>query len=154
MDYFDIIGIKGVCRQRKNNGGQIVKRPLGVSIISYFYIFGAIVLLFTAIFYQAAADTISISERFGVSIIPERLMRVVVAVFSLVMVYGYMSLKKWGFWLLIMYSVLFGFVSVLLLFDQPAQPFIGNVVFSVIVLAYTIYVKDAFLRTTQRNQSI
>ncbi|MGM0751862.1 MAG: hypothetical protein ACQET6_08005 [Bacillota bacterium] len=128
-----------------------MKRPLGVSIISYFYIFGAIVLLFTAIFYQAAADTISISERFGVSMIPERIMRVVVAVFSLVMVYGYMKLKKWGFWLFIMYSVMFGFISFILLSDQPNQPFIGNFIFSVIVLTYTIYVKEVFFRSTHKH---
>ncbi|MGD6957392.1 hypothetical protein ACQCVM_07325 [Rossellomorea aquimaris] len=125
----------------------MVKRPLGVSIIGYFYIFGSIVLLFTAIFYQAGADTIGISERFGVSVLPERIMRVLVAFFSLLMAYGYMRLKKWGFWLLITYSVLFGFISFILLTNEPQQPFIGNFVFSVIVLIYTIYVKEAFFKT-------
>jgi hypothetical protein len=128
-----------------------VKRPLGVSIISYFYLFGAIVLLFTAIFYQADADTFSISERFGVSMIPERLMRVLMAIFSVVMVYGYMRLKKWGFWLFITYSVMFGFISFILLSDQPNQPFIGNFIFSVIVLTYTIYVKEVFFRSTHNH---
>ncbi|MGF3104443.1 hypothetical protein [Rossellomorea sp. DUT-2] len=131
-----------------------MKRPLGVSIISYFYIFGSIVLLYTAIFYQAGADTISISERFGVTVVPERIMRMVVAVFSLWMVYGYMRMKKWGFWLLIMYSVLFGVISFLLLTNELQQPFIGNVVFSVIVLIYTIYVRGAFFESAPRNQSI
>lgn len=132
----------------------MVKRPLGVSIIGYFYIFGSIVLLFTAIFYQAGADTIGISERFGVSFLPERIMRVFVAFFSLLMAYGYMRLKKWGFWLLITYSVLFGFISFILLTNEPQQPFIGNFVFSVIVLIYTIYVKEEFFKTAPRNQSI
>lgn len=85
--------------------GKMVKRPLGISIIGYFYIFGSIVLLFTSIFYQAGADTIGMSERFGVSVVPERIMRVVVAFFSLLMAYGYMRLKKWVFWLLISYSL-------------------------------------------------
>jgi hypothetical protein len=132
----------------------MVKRPLGVSIIGYFYIFGSIVLLFTAIFYQAGADTIGISERFGVSVLPERIMRVFVAFFSLLMAYGYMRLKKWGFWLLITYSVLFGFISFILLTNEPQQPFIGNFVFSIIVLIYTIYVKEEFFKTAPRNQSI
>ncbi|WP_044338616.1 hypothetical protein [Rossellomorea aquimaris] len=127
-----------------------MNRPLGVSIIGYFYIFGSIVLLFTAIFYQADADTISMSERFGVSVIPERIMRIVVALFSLVMVYGYMRLKKWGFWIFIMYSVVFGLVSFILLTNQPQQPFIGNFVFSVIMLSYTVYVKKAFLKSTPK----
>ncbi|WP_282137496.1 hypothetical protein [Rossellomorea aquimaris] len=131
-----------------------MKRPLGVSIIGYFYIFGSIVLLFTAIFYQAGADTIGMSERFGVSVVPERTMRVIVAFFSLLMAYGYMRLKKWGFWLLITYSVLFGLISFILLTNEPQQPFIGNFVFSIIVLIYTIYVKEAFFKTAPRNQSI
>jgi len=132
----------------------MVKRPLGISIIGYFYIFGSIVLLFTSIFYQAGADTIGMSERFGVSVVPERIMRVVVAFFSLLMAYGYMRLKKWGFWLLITYSVLFGLISFILLTNEPQQPFIGNFVFSIIVLIYTIYVKEAFFKIAPSNQSI
>ncbi|MGG4168932.1 hypothetical protein ABEW00_15935 [Rossellomorea vietnamensis] len=131
-----------------------MKRPLGVSIIGYFYIFGAVVLLFTAIFYQADADAISISERFGISILPERMMRIVLALFSLLMAYGYMRLKRWGFWLFVSYSVLFGLVSSVIATNQPQQPFIGNVVFSVIVLIYTIYVKGVFFTTAERGQPI
>ncbi|MFI8684588.1 hypothetical protein [Rossellomorea sp. NPDC077527] len=131
-----------------------MKRPLGVSIIGYFYIFGSIVLLFTAIFYQGGADAISISERFGVSILPERMMRIILAFFSLLMVYGYMKLKKWGFWLLVSYSALFGLISSILATNQPQQPFIGNVVFSVVVLIYTIYVKKAFFTTAENAQPI
>ncbi|MCC5803609.1 hypothetical protein B0G93_101384 [Bacillus sp. V-88] len=131
-----------------------MKRPMGVSLIGYFYVFGALVLLFTAIFYQADADAISISERFGVSILPERMMRIVLALFSLLMVYGYMRLKRWGFWLFLSYSVLFGVISSVIATNQPQQPFIGNVVFSVIVLIYTIYVKGAFFTTAKRDQAI
>lgn len=131
-----------------------MKRPLGVSIIGYFYVFGAVVLVFTAIFYQADPDAISISERFGVSILPERMMRIVLALFSLLMVYGYMKLKRWGFWLIVSYSVLFGVISSAIATNQPQQPFIGNVVFSVIVLIYTVYVKGAFFNTAERGQPI
>lgn len=131
-----------------------MKRPMGVSLIGYFYVFGAVVLVFTAIFYQADADAISISERFGVSILPERMMRVVLALFSLLMVYGYMKLKRWGFWLFVSYSVLFGVISSVIATNHPQQPFIGNVVFSVIVLIYTVYVRGAFFTTAGRGQPI
>lgn len=128
-------------------GDNVLKRPIGVSLISYFYIFGAMVLLFTAIFYNAEANSISIAERFGLTIVPDRLMRVLVALLSLGMVYGYIRLKKWGYWIMITYSVLFGIISLLLLSNQPYQPFIGNVIFSIIILAYTIYVKKEFFKT-------
>ncbi|QFT87398.1 hypothetical protein FIU87_01925 [Bacillus sp. THAF10] len=124
-----------------------MKRPMGVSLISYFYIFGAMVLLFTAVFYNAEANSISIAERFGLTSVLDRLMRVLVALISLGMVYGYIRLKKWGYWIMITYSVLFGIISLILLSNQPYQPFIGNVIFSIIVLAYTIYVKKEFFKS-------
>ncbi|MDQ0226206.1 hypothetical protein [Metabacillus niabensis] len=128
-----------------------MKRPLGVSLISYFYIFGAIVLLFTAIFYNAEANSIGISERFGLPNVPERLMRVIVALFSLVMVYGYIRLKKWGFWIMITYSVIFGIISSLLITQQSQQPYTGNLIFSIVVVAYTIYVKKAYFKTNLQH---
>lgn len=124
-----------------------MKRPLGVSLISYFYIFGAIVLLITAVFYNADADSIGITDRFGIQIVPERFMRLLLAIFSLGMAYGYMKLRKWGFWIMIAYSVLFGIISSLLLSNHLQQPFLGNMFFSIIVLFYTIYVRNAFFKT-------
>ncbi len=124
-----------------------MKRPLGILLISYFYIFGAIVLLFTTAFYNADANSIGIAERFGIPNVPERLMRVIVAIFSIVMVYGYIRLKKWGFWLMVIYSVFFGLISFSLISNLFQQPFFGNLIWSIIVLAYTIYVNKAFFKT-------
>ncbi|WP_062048243.1 hypothetical protein [Bacillus sp. JCM 19034] len=124
-----------------------MKRPLGVSLISYFYIFGAIVLLFSTIFYNTDANSIGISERFGLPNAPERLFRVIVALFSLIMVYGYIRLKKWGFWIMITYSVTFGVISSLLITIQSQQPYTGNLILSIAVVAYTIYVKKTFFKT-------
>jgi hypothetical protein len=42
-------------------GSFIVKRPLGVSLISYFYIFGAFILLMTTVFYDAEANQIDLA---------------------------------------------------------------------------------------------
>ncbi|MEC0094257.1 hypothetical protein [Paenibacillus macquariensis] len=123
-----------------------MRRPLGVSLISFFYFFGAILLLFTSVFYDANADAIGIAERFGVPNAPEQLVRILVAGLSLVMVYGYRNLKQWGFWLMIIYSILFGMVSLTLATTYTAQPFIGNMIWSIIVLTYSIYVKEAFFQ--------
>ncbi len=128
-----------------------MKRPLGILLISYFYIFGAIVLLFTTAFYNADANSIGIAERFGIPNVPERLMRVIVAIFSIVMVYGYIRLKKWGFWLMVIYSVFFGLISFSLISNLFQQPFFGNLIWSIIVLAYTIYVNKAFFKTGTKH---
>jgi hypothetical protein len=124
-----------------------LRRPVGVSLISYFYLFGAIVLLFTCIFYDPHAESIGIAERFGLPRFPERLMRGLVAAFSFILFFGYMRLRKWGFWLMIAYSILFGAISVSLSFTHPSQPFIGNLIWSLLVLFYTLYVKKAFFRS-------
>ncbi|OCA90480.1 hypothetical protein A8F94_00905 [Bacillus sp. FJAT-27225] len=124
-----------------------MRRPLGVSLISFFYIFGAFILLVTTIFYNPNSNVIGIAERFGLSALPEQLVRVIVALFSLGMVYGYFRLKKWGFWLMDLYSVIFGLLSSLLFTNQQQQPYLGNFIWSIIVLAYTVYIRDSFFKT-------
>lgn len=123
-----------------------MKRPLGVSLISYYYIFGAIALVVTSIIYNPSANVIGIADRFGLTSFPERLFRIVLAVFTLILIYGYMGLKRWGFWLMVVYSILFGVISSLLITNQTLQPFLGNLIWSLIVLVYTIYNRKAFLK--------
>lgn len=123
-----------------------MKRPLGVSLISYFYIFGAFILLFSLFFYDVDANQIDIATRFGLPNAPEQLMRVLVAFTSLVIIYGYMKLRKWGFWAMIGYCILFGVISFSLSFSYNHQPFIGNTIWSLIVLFYTIYINKAFFQ--------
>ena len=102
-------------------------------------------LLFSAIFYDADTDSIrSIAERFALPNIPEQLMRAIVALFSLVMVYSYIQLKKWGFWTMVAYLVYFGMISSLLVNNQTHLPYIVNMLPSLAMLAYTIYVRKAF----------
>ncbi|MEK4195992.1 hypothetical protein NYE59_23145 [Paenibacillus sp. FSL L8-0323] len=123
-----------------------MKRPLGVTLISYFYIFGASVMIFTAIFFNAEANEFGIANRFGLPNFPERLFRILLAIASLILIYGYMRLKRWGFWLMIIYSSGFGLISYYLLSLQNQQPFIGNFIFSIIVLIYTLFFRKSFFR--------
>ena len=125
-----------------------MKRPIGVTLISYFYLFGAVVLVITAIFFDADANTIGIAERFGVPYAPERLMRVLVAFLSFVLVYGYIRLTNWGYWFMITYSIVFGCLNALLISNQSSQPFLGNIIFSTVVLIYTLYIRKSFLQSS------
>ena len=61
-------------------GGSSLKRLFGVAIISFFYIFGAVVLIYTSIFYHPNADQFGIAARFGVLALPEQPMKLIVAV--------------------------------------------------------------------------
>ena len=121
-----------------------MKRPIGISIISYYYIFGAFILFITSIFYESHINEIGISDRFGLTHVPEQFMRVVVASTTLIIIYGYMKLKKWGFWLMIVYSILFGTISLVLTITYNQQPYIGNMIWSFIVLLYTLHTHKSF----------
>lgn len=128
-----------------------MKRPLGVTLISCFYIFGAAALIVTAIFFNVDADEFGIADRFGLPNFPEQLFRVILAINSLVLSYGYMRLKKWGFWLMIMYSFGFGLISYDLLYSQNQQLFIGNLTWSAIVLIYSFFVRKSFFLTEKNG---
>ncbi|MEC0275316.1 hypothetical protein [Peribacillus frigoritolerans] len=122
-----------------------MKRPLGISLISYFYILGAILLLLTSIFYDPNANQIGIATRFGLSNVPEQLIRVLVALTSLIIVFGYMRLKKWGFWMMLVYTLFILVISFSLSLTHNQQPFTGNMIWSILVISYTIYVNKYFL---------
>ncbi|MFF3099547.1 hypothetical protein [Viridibacillus arvi] len=126
-----------------------MERPIGVTLISFFYIFGAVVLLLTSIFYHHEPNGIGIAERFGIPNGPERLVRVILALTTFVMVYGYANLKKWGFWSMIVYSILFGLLSITLMTSQNIHPFLGNLIWSLIIIVYSICVKSDFFKSNQ-----
>jgi hypothetical protein len=121
-----------------------LKRPFGVAIICFFYIIGAVVLIYTSIFYHPNADQFGIAARFGVPTLPEQPVRLIVAVIAFILAFGYFSLKKWGFWSMVCYSVVFGTISLRLAFMYHQQPFVGNVIWSAIVLIYTLIKRRSF----------
>lgn len=117
-----------------------MKRPIGISLIGYFYIFGAIVLILTS----GIKQQIDINVRFGVPFLPEIAVRIFIAVFSIIMAYGYLNLKKWGYWTMIIYSIVFSIISANQVNIYHSQPFIGNIIFSLIVLLYTFIKRHSF----------
>lgn len=119
------------------------KRPLGITLIGYFYIFGAIVLLVTL--FTNPTEQYGIDVRFGLPKAPEGMMKVVVSIISLIMAYGYLKLKKWGFWFMITYSIFFLVVSIILSQQYNNQLFWGNVIWSIVVLIYTLMRRKFFL---------
>jgi CDP-diglyceride synthetase len=117
-----------------------MKRPFGITLIGYFYIFGAIVLLLTL----GVKQEIGINIRFGVPNIPETVVRILIIVVSFIIAYGYLNLKKWGYLSMIIYSILFLIISLNQVAVYNSQPFIGNAVFSLIVLIYTVLKRNYF----------
>lgn len=121
---------------------MIEKRPLGITLIGYFYIFGAIVLIVTLL--TNATEEYGIAVRFGLPNVPEGIMKVLVSLISLIIAYGYLKLEKWGYWFMITYTIYFLVVSITLSQQYNQQLFYGNVIWSIIVLIYTLVKRKSF----------
>jgi hypothetical protein len=118
------------------------KRPLGITLIGCFYVFGALILIVTL--FMNGTDEFGIAARFGLPNIPEKIMRVLVSIVSLVMASGYLRLEKWGYWVMITYTIYFLVVSIILSQQYTEQPFYGNIIWSSIVLIYTLTKRKYF----------
>jgi hypothetical protein len=121
---------------------MVKKRPQGITLIGYFYIWGAIVLLATL--FTSGADEFGIAVRIGLPVIPENTAKILMAVISLLIAYGYLKLKKWGYWVMAIYSSYFIIVSLILSLQYKQQLFYGNVIWSIIVLIYTLKKRKYF----------
>jgi hypothetical protein len=118
------------------------KRPLGITLIGYFYILGSIILIITL--FTSPIEQYGIAVRFGLPNVPENIMKVLVSIFSLIMAYGYLKLERWGYWFMITYTLYFLVVSFNLSQQYNEQPFFGNVIWSIIVLVYTLSKRKYF----------
>jgi hypothetical protein len=125
-------------------------RPLGVMLISGFYVFGAVVLLI-AMFLNPAEVSAAIAQRHGLS--PDVGVAVLpaVALLGLAIAYGLYTLSRWGLVLTVVYLAYFAAVS---LFagalswsagGQPLEPVaLGNFTWSALVVIYLLLNRARF----------
>ena len=119
------------------------KTPVGIMLVGSFYIFGAIVILI-ALVLGTNQDT-PMNVRFGIPFISDTVVTIFIAVVSVLIAYGYIKTLKWGYWSMIVYSVDLIIISFILALSNTNQLFIGNAIFSSIVLIYTYLKRDIFL---------
>lgn len=116
------------------------KRPKFITFIGCFYILGSVLLLLSL----GTEQIPGINVRFGMPHASETIVRVSVASLSLIMAYGYLKLKAWGYWLAVTCSALFLCISLNLVILYNNQPFMGNAIWSFIVLIYTLSKRKCF----------
>ena len=124
--------------------------PLGVQLISVFYVFGALVLLL-CLFTNPVAVASTIAERHGLAPGTGAWILPVVAALALVIAYGLWSLSRWGFYLSLTYLVYFGIVSIVLSgLNSTAtnagavQAYLGNFLWSALIVTYLIWTRKRF----------
>ncbi len=124
--------------------------PLGVMLISGFYVFGAVALLIAMLtdpaeVSAAIAQRHGLSPEVGVAILPA------VALLGLAIAYGLYTLSRWGFVLTIVYLTYFGVVSLAngaLSWSASGQPLeavaLGNFTWSAVVIVYLLLNRGRF----------
>ncbi|HCX65507.1 MAG TPA: hypothetical protein DHN33_09885 [Eubacteriaceae bacterium] len=117
-----------------------MKRPKGITIIGYYYMFGAIVLLFTL----GVEQDININVRVGLAFLPELKVKILISLLWIVMSYGYLKMKRWGYWLMIIYSIYVTVINGSLALSIQNYILTGNIVFSLIVIVYTFNERLSF----------
>lgn len=117
------------------------KQPLGIKFISCFQLIGGFTLLFTLNNQQTPLFNI----RFNVPFIPELVVKICVGVLALIIAYGYLKQFKWGYWSMLIYSILFCCISLINIIKYTSQPFIGNAIYAAIVTIYTLLHSKYFI---------
>lgn len=117
-----------------------MKKPFGIYFIGGFQIFGALAILMTLSIPQYPAFNI----RFGVPFIPELWVKIIVVIVAFLLAYGYLKLTKWGYYGMLVYSILFCGISLFQALAGEPQPFLGNGIYAAIVVVYTLLHTNTF----------
>ena len=105
------------------------RRPFLISLIGYWYIFGAFLLLVVSLFPDFMKQ-FGVDTRQPLSSI-ETIIRVLISIAFIISSYGYLRLKRWGFWLMVI-------VITLSLSQQIITQTVNKIdIISVFALAYT-----------------
>ncbi|MHC1747327.1 MAG: hypothetical protein AB9856_02930 [Cellulosilyticaceae bacterium] len=121
------------------------KNPIGIKFIGWFQILGALAIIFTLNVQQ----TPPFNVRFAVPFVPELIVKIFVGIFAIIIAYGYLKCLKWGYWSMLIYSILFCCISLTQITEYASQPFIGNVIYSAIVALYTISRGKHFIKCSK-----
>lgn len=123
---------------------MIQQRPLGVKLISIFYLWGAGVLIFGLFFLDMSGETFGIATRHGLPSTLEVPARILIAILAICLSYGLFQLRRWGFWFAIIYSIYFLFISSVLYTETKNDLFTGNAIWAAIVLVYILVKRRVF----------
>lgn len=127
--------------------------PLGLRLITLFYMFGA-VMLFAGLAISPARTGQTIAAAHGLSTIVGPGFVPIVAGLALVMSYGLYTGTRWGFFLaagyqlyLVVVSLALGGLSLTAAGAPESALFFGNLVWAALVLAYLVLIRAYFWRS-------
>lgn len=117
--------------------------PLCLLLIAIFYTFGAVVLVIF-LFVDPIQASNAIAKVHGLPMSTGHWILPLIAVLSLLIAYGLLTLSEWGYMLTMLYLAYFGIINVSLLRTHNNPVYMGNLVWSVIVIVYLLLVRKRF----------
>jgi hypothetical protein len=120
--------------------------PIGLLFIAIFYTFGAVVLVIF-LFADPIRTSNVIAKVHGLPGSTGNWILPFIAGLGLLIAYGLFSLSRWGYLLTILYLGYFGSVSVMLLRTHGDAVYLGNLIWSVLVILYLAVVRKRFQAT-------
>ena len=120
-----------------------VNIPFGLLLIAIFYTFGAAVLLIL-MFEIPLQTSKAIAKAHGLPTSIGNWILPIIAVIALLIAYGLFSLSRWGYVLSILYLAYFGSVNGLILITHADSIYLGNLLWSLLVIIYLILVRRSF----------
>ena len=97
------------------------------------------------------------TERFGIYSIPtptfsDSIIRVLMVIILLILSYGFLRLKRWGFWLMITYDIFFLVLPIIFLLKQNGQSYYAQgLIPSALGLIITLPAKQYFAKKIELN---
>lgn len=127
-------------------------RPKEMTLIGSLYIFEAIIVLLALV--VGGEEGLYIGVREIVSDIPANILIPILTMLKLFIAYGYLKLKNWGYWLMMLYSLVVILMNSYLMLQFGLQLYIWQTMFSVYVLRYTYQKRSVFSNIQPENQEI
>ncbi len=116
-----------------------MKESKAVTFIGGFYIFGSIIVLLSLIFGGSAMSTV-----FDVPYISDTIVKLFVVIFFIPSGFFYVKRTRIGYWLVLLSSIVFFCISATLTTELSAQPYIGNMIYSLFVIVITFLRRKEF----------
>ena len=124
-----------------NNRKRII--PFGILLITSFYTFGAVILLLFLITDPKQVAS-AVALRHGLPASTGNWILPVIGCLALMIAFGLYSLSWWGYILTSVYLLYFGSVNGFLYIEQASWIYLGNVIWSCLVILYLIFVRKRF----------
>jgi hypothetical protein len=111
------------------------RTPWGVLLISVFYMVGAVVLLISQHSIPVGLGRI-LASAYGLPVAADGLIVPIVIGMALLISFGLFVRTRWGYFLTVAYLLFLGIESLALMRQGVQQPYLGNAIWSWLVLLY------------------